>query len=47
MPERFSGDIFVRDNPGKFTEQDVLDKLKKFPMERGQKIYSEDSYKYE
>lgn len=47
FPEKIIGDIFVRDNPGKFTEQEVLEHFPKFPMRRGQKIYSENSYQDE
>jgi len=47
IPEIIYGDIFVRDNPGKFTEQEVLEYFPKFPMRRGQKIYSENSYQDE
>lgn len=48
MPETILGDIFVRDNPGKFTKEDVLMHTKDFSSipnhfaER--KIYSENSH---
>jgi len=41
MPETILGDIFVRDNPGKFTMEDVLMHTKDLS---GRKIYSENSH---
>jgi hypothetical protein len=44
FPKKVYGDIFVRDNPGKFTKEDVLEKFPDFPITIGQRIYSENSY---
>lgn len=41
MPTKILGDIFVRDNPGKFTEEDVLKQTEDIT---GRKIYSENSH---